>query len=236
MDNFWFPYLLIMAHFLSGAFWLMLITRKAKSQLRMEQWKKYIVYLLLFNLIWHSIVWFEFMFPILGYVIIVAGILEWGKAIKGDKNKLWLALGFILILVGFWRFLYMDKTKILFTFFVVVLFDGASQISGQLIGKKPLLPQISPQKTIEGLVGGVIITLVTSLLVQLNFAYSLVEVILTTSLIMIAAFCGDLLASIIKREAGLGHFSNILPGHGGILDRYDSLILAGCVMYIFSLI
>jgi len=236
MDNFWFPYLLIMAHFVSGAIWLMLITRKAKPQFRMEQWKKYIVYLLLFNLLWHSIVWFEFMFPILGYFIIAAGILEWWKAIKEDKNKSWLTLGFILILVGFWRFLYMDKAKVLFTYFVVILFDGASQISGQLIGKSPLLPKISPRKTIEGLVGGMVITLATSLLVQLTFAYSLVEVILTTSLIMIAAFCGDLLASVIKREVGLRHFSNTLPGHGGILDRYDSLIMAGSVMYIFSLI
>ena len=130
----------------------------------------------------------------------------------------------------------MDKAKILFTFFVVVLFDGACQISGQLIGKRPLLPKISPRKTIEGFIGGVIITLASSLLVVQTFAYTLLEMTLTTSLIMTAAFCGDLLASAIKRNAGFEHFSHLLPGHGGILDRYDSLILAGGVMYVYSLI
>lgn len=236
MDNFWLPYLLIMAHFVSGAFWLLLINRKAEPDFVREQWIKYGVYLVLFNLIWHSVVWFASVFLILGYTIIIIGMLEWWKTIKGEEYKLWLASGMILVMVGFWRFLTLEKTEIIFTFFVVVLFDGACQISGQLVGKRILAPRISPRKTLEGLVGGTIVTLATALMVRNAFALDVPKILQMTLLIMMAAFVGDLAASAMKRKAGKKHFSHALPGHGGILDRYDSLIMAGGVMYIISLI
>ncbi len=236
MNNFWLPYLLIMAHFISGALWLIRINRKAESESAREQWTKYVVYLLLFNLVWHSIVWFESVFPILGYLIIAASTIEWWRTIKHTQRKVWLALAYIVTMVGFWRFLYLEKSVILFTYFVVVLFDGASQIVGQLIGRKLLVPKISPKKTVEGLIGGVVVTMATTLLVKNTFSYSYGKTFLTAGLIILAAIVGDLLASAIKRKTGIARFSNVLPGHGGILDRYDSLIVAGITMYLISLI
>ena len=236
MNNFWLPYLLIMAHFGSGAIWLILINRKAKSAVAREQWTKYAVYLLLFNLLWHSIVWFDSVFPFLGYLIIAASALEWRRAIKHSQHKVWLALAYIVTMAGFWRFLYLEKSDIVFTYFVVVLFDGASQIVGQLAGKRQLIPKISPKKTVEGLVGGIVVTMATTLLVKNTFSFSYGKIFLTTGLIIMAAFLGDLLASAIKRKTGIARFSNVLPGHGGVLDRYDSLIVAGIAMYLLSLI
>ena len=158
--------MLIMAHFLSGAIWMIVINRKVETGIVREQWTKYMIYLLLFNILWHSIVWFESLFPILGYLIMFAGLVEWLNAIKSNSRKIWLAMAFMLVMAGFWRFLYLDKTEILYTFFVVVLFDGSCQVVGQLVGKRNLFPKISPRKTVEGLVGGTIVTLATSLLVK----------------------------------------------------------------------
>ena len=237
MNEFLLPYLLISAHFVSGAIWLININRKLDPGSSKKQWIKFTLYIVLFNLIWFSMVCFDALFfPLLGYLIIAIGSWEWWNAIKQNSQKIGLTIGFILVMVGFWKFLYLDKNDILFTFFVVVLFDGSSQIIGQLLGKRQLAPKISPRKTIEGLAGGALVTLLTSLLTKHTFSLGWMELILMTCILMIAAFAGDLLASIIKRKANIKSYSKALPGHGGILDRYDSLILAGSVMYIIHLI
>ena len=193
-------------------------------------------YIFLFNLIWFSIVSFDSLFPILGYLIIATGSWEWWNAIKYKREKIGLSIGFTLVMAGFWKFLYLDKNEILFAFFVVVLFDGSCQIIGQLFGKRQVAPKISPRKTFEGLAGGALVTLLTTLLVKNAFSLGWMELILMTCILMMAAFAGDLLASMIKRKANIKSYSKALPGHGGILDRYDSLILAGSVMYIIHLI
>ncbi len=89
-----------------------------------------------------------------------------------------------IVLAGFWSFLHRTETDILFAIFVVVLFDGSSQITGQLVGKNPLLPKISPGKTIEGLVGGTVITLGSVLLVRNSFSMEWSEIIFKCLLIM----------------------------------------------------
>lgn len=235
MDNFLLPYLLIMLHFVSGAFFLIHINRKLGVDRSREQWTKFFSYVILFNLIWNSKIFSDILFMILAGVIVIFCSAEWWSAIQKIRGRLLLAVGFIIILLGFWRFLYLADSLILFTFFVVILFDGSSQISGQLFGKIPITPKISPSKTLEGLLGGIIITLGTVLLVRNSFEEGWVELIGLSLLIIMFAFTGDLLASSVKRRAGLTIFSRMLPGHGGILDRYDSLLMAGCAVFLFSL-
>jgi phosphatidate cytidylyltransferase len=145
-------------------------------------------------------------------------------------------LAFLLISGGFLRFLYLDKNWLLYTYFVVVLFDGSCQVAGQLVGKRPLLPRISPRKTVEGLAGGAVITLATILLTRGSFSFGWGRLILSTCLIMTAAFMGDLLASAIKREAGISVFGRAIPGHGGVTDRFDSLMMSGAVICLLFLI
>lgn len=236
MDNYLFPYLLIIMHFVAGAFFLILITRRLDPVSSKKQWVKFITYVLLFNLIWNSIVWYEMVFILLGYAIMILCAWEYWTAIKRLRLGFFLIPAFILVLAGFWRYLYLPKNEILFTFFMVVLFDGSSQIAGQLFGKKALLPKISPGKTTEGLIGGTGITLGTVLLVKSAFAYSWTEIILMSLLVLLFAFMGDLLASLIKRHSGIETFGSLLPGHGGFLDRFDSLIMAGSAMYVFDLL
>ena len=100
-------------------------------------------------------------------------------------------------------------------------------ITGKLVGKHKLVPKISPNKTIEGLLGGVIMgTFIASSFyhVFINPTISLVMVILITTALSIVGQIGDLVFSMIKRYYNKKDFSNLIPGHGGILDRFDSII------------
>jgi phosphatidate cytidylyltransferase len=236
MDKYLLPSLLLLAHFLSGGLWLIRINRHLDRDEVKKQWTKYGVYLLLVTLLWSCLIWFEKIFPFIGWGILLAASAEWWRTVKAMRSRVWLTLVFLIIAGGFLRFLYLDRNMLLYTYFVVVLFDGSCQVTGQLVGKRPLFPGISPRKTVEGLAGGAVVTLATTLLTRGSFSFSWGGVILTTCLIMAAAFTGDLLASAIKRKAGIADFGRALPGHGGIIDRFDSLFLAGAVVYLHSLI
>jgi phosphatidate cytidylyltransferase len=164
------------------------------------------------------------------------GLIEAGRVIRSIRMGALGMMPVILIIVGFWFFLSLEKREILFVYFTVVLFDGACQIIGQLLGKTPLMPSISPNKTVEGLIGGVIVCLVTAVLVKTSFQYGWLPFMLYTGMILVSAFTGDLLASALKRAAGISSFGKVLPGQGGILDRFDSFIMAGAVFYLGDLI
>ena len=234
MNNFLWPYLMITFHLISGAIWIFLINRKLDQVSSKKQWTKYFTYVILFNLIWNSIIWNHTVFIVLGYLLILICSWEWWNAISKSEGRTWFATGFIVVGAGFWSFLNRTEIDILFVFFVVVLFDGSSQIAGQLAGKNPLLPKISPSKTVEGLVGGTLITIGSVILVRNSFSMGWSEIILKSLLIMASAFLGDLGASFVKRRANLDAFGKLLPGHGGFLDRFDSLIMAGCVISLLS--
>ena len=107
--------------------------------------------------------------------------------------------------------------------------DTGAYFSGKKFGKKKLAPHISPGKTKEGLLGAVIATslytLVASFYFELNTERSALLVLLSVILTFISV-SGDLYFSFLKREAGIKDSGNILPGHGGILDRIDSVLAA----------
>lgn len=236
MNTYLWPYLLITFHFLSGAIWLILINRKLDPIHSRQQWTKYITYVILFNLIWISLIWSQATFLILAYLLMLICAWEWGRAVVNIKGRLWFVTGFILVLAGFWSFIHSPDKDILFALFVVVLFDGSSQIAGQLVGKNSLLPKISPGKTVEGLLGGTVITFASVLLVRRSFSMEWAEIVIKSLLLMSMAFLGDLLASVAKRRAKLDTFGRLLPGHGGFLDRFDSLIMAGSMLSFLSIL
>lgn len=119
---------------------------------------------------------------------------------------------------------------ILFAFFCCWLSDTFAYFAGRKFGKHKLAPVISPKKTVEGAIGGIVCTAVlnTALFFVFKLNFDLSESI-SLPLILISSVClsvisifGDLTASTIKRHHGIKDFGNILPGHGGVMDRFDS--------------
>ncbi len=121
------------------------------------------------------------------------------------------------------------------------LSDAGAYFVGVTIGKHKLCPSISPKKTIEGAVGGVVITAIVFCLACLGYKLVLgwngteisvnyVVAVLFSLTASCLAIIGDLVASLIKRQVDIKDFGNIMPGHGGLMDRFDSVLLVVPVM------
>ena len=119
---------------------------------------------------------------------------------------------------------------LMYLFLLVWGADSGAYFVGRKLGKRKLAPEVSPNKSIEGLIGGVITVIIVILFVQFNYLdLTAVEHILFLLLSVLTVFSsvqGDLFESMIKRRAGIKDSGRILPGHGGVLDRIDSLLAA----------
>ncbi|XZG68855.1 phosphatidate cytidylyltransferase [Chitinibacteraceae bacterium HSL-7] len=102
--------------------------------------------------------------------------------------------------------------------------DTFAYFSGKAFGKRKLAPAISPGKTVEGAIGGLVMSAVYGAVVAVMTAMPVLPVMVATLLLAVLSIEGDLLESLFKRQAGLKDSSNLLPGHGGVLDRIDSLL------------
>ncbi|AQS59353.1 phosphatidate cytidylyltransferase [Desulforamulus ferrireducens] len=110
--------------------------------------------------------------------------------------------------------------------------DTFAYFVGRAFGKHKLAPLLSPKKTVEGAIGGVLGAALTALVfVQLVPGLPLWPVVLLGALIGLAALLGDLVESALKRQAGVKDSGNIIPGHGGMLDRFDSLLFTAPLVY-----
>lgn len=130
-----------------------------------------------------------------------------------------------------------DLMLLVYLFLISIMTDTYAYIVGRLIGKNKLLETISPNKTWEGMIAGTLFgTLIASVfyLTVINSSSNTILVVLMTLFLSILGQFGDLTFSAIKRYFGKKDFSNIMPGHGGILDRFDSIIfiLLGFIFFI----
>lgn len=124
------------------------------------------------------------------------------------------------------------RLLVLYLFVAIWSSDSGAYFVGRLLGKHKLCPRVSPKKTWEGSIGGVITTCV--LLSLLNWYFAMlpaIAVIAIAIVISVIGQIGDLIESLIKRYYGVKDSGNLIPGHGGILDRFDSIMLAAPVMY-----
>ncbi len=234
-------YIIILAYFVLGAIGFYFINRKKSREDARKNRIKLITYFLIIHILFVGIVFNPVVFHYLAILIIIAGYYEIIGLFIRSTQKSWLffilsLLIYTLLSLGLYHFSLLNKDLILFTFIVLSVFDSFSQISGQIMGKRKLMPDISPNKTIEGLLGGAIIALITAFLVRSLISYDLLYLLLVVAGILVFAFLGDMLTSYYKRRYQTKDFSKIIPGHGGFLDRFDSLIAGGAWISIISLL
>lgn len=186
------------------------------------------------------------------YLMLAAGCVWWvisstlaitypkSSALWQNSTVLRHAFGILTLLPFFWSVLllraegieadaYHGAKLVLYVCFIVWAADSGAYFAGKSMGKRKMAPHVSPNKTIEGLIGGII----TAILVgwgaatwfEIEFTSPLVMIAITLVTVVISVL-GDLVESMFKRVSGIKDSSNIIPGHGGVLDRIDSLTAA----------
>ena len=178
--------------------------------------------------------------------ILAMGVLmafEWGTIAKIESNdSKWRFLGLAYIVVPCASLLYVRNIEkgsdvILWLLLVVWATDIGGLIVGKSFGGPKLAPSISPNKTWSGLLGGVSVSMLVGLVTSLMFKESAVFFILLSGFLAVIEQIGDLMESKFKRNFGVKDSGNIIPGHGGIMDRVDGLTLTApivALMLMFS--
>lgn len=204
--------------------WLLLLPRQTIQISFLFEWEKIDVFLFL-------------LFLLLMFMVI-------------SKNKITFdEVGFVIVsslYVGF-GFHYLVETRnipeigLALVFFVIFLIwstDSGAYFIGRKFGKRKLWPEISPKKTVEGSVGGIATAFVIGSILQfwLQLFSSVWTFIFVILVVSVSGQIGDLIESAIKRHYGVKDSGNLLPGHGGVLDRFDSLIYVFPLLHLLHLI
>jgi len=157
------------------------------------------------------------------------------------KTELWSPIavtgliGVLLFLPAWWGLVVLHRQEggawwLLYALLLVWGADTGAYFAGRAFGKRKLAPDVSPGKTIEGLIGGLALTLIISIWVALKSPVlqnvGLMGFLMVSMVSVIGSVYGDLAESMFKRHRGIKDSSQILPGHGGVLDRIDSITAA----------
>lgn len=193
--------------------------------------------------------------PTLAPWVLAVGVLWWAFATflvlnYPDSSRYWggppgrLLIG-LLILLPAWQGLVVLKQwqlanwLILAVMALVWVADIGAYFSGKRFGKRKLAPQVSPGKSWEGLIGGLLLSLLLTVVVGVYRDWSFAEFLMAlpaAALVVLISVVGDLTESMFKRQSGIKDSSNLLPGHGGVLDRIDSLTAAVPVFAVLLLL
>lgn len=176
-------------------------------------------------------------------VIAVITLFKFSKELYYDNGKLIFTVIYTALPFGFTlglpKFSAVDNTFTLEVFFLFVLIwssDTFAYFTGKFFGKHKMAPKISPKKTWEGFAGGVILTLILGFFVEKYFPELRGNWMVVGVLVAVFGPLGDLVESQLKRTFGVKDSGNIIPGHGGILDRLDSFIICAPVVYLYFIL
>lgn len=162
-------------------------------------------------------------------------IAEWGTLLSG---QVMVALPFAIMSLLFRQ----DPMLLLALFILIWTADTGAYCVGSLIGKHKLFPRVSPGKSWEGSIGGMLLTMLVGYLIftdpahLLGMAFPLWQALLFSFVIFLSGTLGDLMESLTKRTLGIKDSGNIIPGHGGMLDRFDSSLLAAPCFYLLLML
>lgn len=177
--------------------------------------------LLLVTMIWWvvaTVCVFRFPFTPSNWLIVVTGalIIVPAFSVLAQANS-----------VQWWH----PAKLLIFTFLLVWAADIGAYFVGKSIGKNKLAPLVSPGKTWEGLIGGLILALLVAAGIGLAFDQDLLRLLPLVAIVVLASVVGDLTVSLYKRHAGIKDMGKLFPGHGGVLDRFDSFSAAAPVLH-----
>jgi phosphatidate cytidylyltransferase len=218
--------------FAVGAALMLVAGRRVDAPERRARWIKYFVYfLIVMTVLGAALLGTAWLQGLLALIIVLGSWEIWdssGRAMaKGARLPIlvWPIYGLVAIAAWF-SIGRMRAEAVAYVYVVVAGFDGFSQVAGQLLGRHQLVPQLSPGKTIEGAIGGLLVAAGLALFARPMVGLGIAAAVQTGLLICAAGLAGDLAASWLKRRAGIKDFGHLLPGHGGILDRFDSFLPA----------
>ena len=171
--------------------------------------------------------------------IVLCLIITFYECNKMSKNKFYKIFGFIFLLFSFYTFYHLSIE--LFLLIYAILICISTDIGGYFFGKifkGPKLTTISPNKTYAGVFGGYLLSLICLIVITNFIDYSIktFQLILITILLSTVSQVGDIIVSYFKRQANIKNTSNLIPGHGGLLDRIDGMIFAVPALYLIDLI
>lgn len=184
---------------------------------------------------------FSDLMSLLLILIICVTLFRFNKELLVDSGKLIFTVIYVALTFGFALALpsFSDGTFTLEAFMVFILIwssDSFAYFSGRMFGKHKMAPKISPKKTWEGFAGGVILTLILGFFIEKYYPGLRGNWMVIGLLVSIFAPAGDLVESQLKRTFGVKDSGNIIPGHGGILDRLDSFIICAPVVYLYFIL
>lgn len=177
------------------------------------------------------------MYIIITFILIIfVFIIRYKKANFSEITYSFFGFVYIFVLLSYAVIIRSMNNGILLIWYVLIsvwVNDSLAYFVGSKCGKRKLIPNISPNKTIEGALGGLLGSIIISIIFLKN-AYPHLHILVDVSIgfiIGVSAQIGDLAASSIKRHAGIKDFGKLIPGHGGIIDRLDSILFAIPIIY-----
>ena len=169
------------------------------------------------------------------YVLLFGELMLAHTKIPFFQAALCMAAGIMVpyLLSGLVRIMIMDDGRyfIMLPFVIAFASDIGAYFAGVTLGKHKLCPVVSPKKTVEGLIGGLLLavlgTVIYGLILQFAFAFKVnyLYVVIYGLIGALGGVFGDLSFSVIKRQTGIKDYGHLIPGHGGILDRFDSVVV-----------
>lgn len=173
---------------------------------------------------------------ILGATVLQFGTYTFADAVYPIATSFYVGVGFHSLILA-----QMDGlVKVFFALLIVWFTDSGAYLIGSSIGRRPLLPKVSPNKTLEGFLGGIASAVLMAAVYLIFFPaakghYHYFIMLILVALFSVFAQFGDLVESAIKRHFGVKDSGKVIPGHGGLLDRFDSVIFVFPIMHFFGL-
>ena len=198
--------------------------------------KRILSSIILLPLVFYFLTSGSFLLILFIVLCLIITFYEWNKM---SKNKFYKIFGFIFLLFSFYTFYHLSIE--LFLLIYAILICISTDIGGYIFGKifkGPKLTTISPNKTYAGMFGGYLLSLICLIVITNFIDYSIktFQLILITILLSTVSQVGDIIVSYFKRQANIKNTSNLIPGHGGLLDRIDGMIFAVPALYLIELI